>query len=209
LTESSTPDRLATGELNERLRPGRILRQPGWLVNDLAPMRAELRRPVTFVRGVALWARVRQHGFTMLACRRARTLFRLAAEAERRAVPGALVDCGVWNGGSTAIMAAAAPPRRRAAAPPREAWAFDSFQGLPAPGPRDGARATPWEASCVGREENVVEAFRRFARQEQLRVVKGWFEDTLPTHANAISQIDSYRQSSDTRTEAYQSPSTT
>jgi hypothetical protein len=73
-------ERLATGELNEPLALRRILRQPRWFLDDLAPTPAELRHPLTFARGVALWSSVRQQGFTMIGCRRGRTLFRLAAE---------------------------------------------------------------------------------------------------------------------------------
>lgn len=117
----------------------------------------------------------------MLGCRRARTLYRLAAAAERGGIPGALVDCGAWNGGSTAILAAGAPSRT--------AWAFDSFEGLPAPSDRDGADAAAWEGSCLGREQHVHEAFRRFADPEQLRIVKGWFDESLPANARAVGPI--------------------
>jgi hypothetical protein len=172
---------LATGELNRRLAFQRVLRQPRWLVSDLAPTSAELGHPRTYVRGVALWYRVRQQGFTMLGCRRARTLYRLAVEVERAGVPGSLVDCGVWNGGSTAMLAAGAPTRA--------AWAFDSFEGLPEPSEHDPEDAAEWEASCLGREENVAEAFRRFAQPNQLHTVKGWFDQTLPEHASRVGPI--------------------
>jgi O-methyltransferase len=174
-------DQLATGDLNAPLRPTRIFLQPSWLMRDLAPMRAELRSPLTFVAGTRLWRRVRQEGYTMLGCRRARTLYRLAAEAERQGIPGALVDCGAWNGGSTAILAAGAPTRT--------AWAFDSFEGLPAPTVQDDDDAASWKGSCLGREEHVREAFRRYADPRQLRIVKGWFQDTLPAHAPEIGPI--------------------
>lgn len=117
----------------------------------------------------------------MVGCRRGRTLFRLAAEVERNNVPGSLVDCGVWNGGSTVLLAAAAPSR--------QAWAFDSFEGLPPAGEVDGDQAPAWESSCVGRIENVEEAFRRFALPRQLHVVKGWFNETLPAHAQSVAPI--------------------
>jgi O-methyltransferase len=181
LASASTIERLASGELNEPLRLRRIVRQPRWLLGDLAPMRAELLRPLIFLRGLSLWLTVRQQGFTMVGCRRGRTLFRLAAEVERMKVPGTLVDCGVWNGGSTALLAAAAPSR--------QVWAFDSFEGLPKPGQEDGDEAPPYEASCLGREENVRAAFRRFARPDQLRIVKGWFDATLPAHAATVAPI--------------------
>ncbi len=179
--DASPAERLATGKLNEPLALRRILRQPRWLIDDLGPTAVEMRRPLVFLRGLALWTRVRQQGFTMIGCRRGRTLFRLAAEVEREHVPGALVDCGVWNGGSTALLAAAAPSRT--------VWAFDSFEGLPEPGVEDGDDALAWGASCLGSEENVREAFRRFARPDQLRIVKGWFEDTLPLHLASVGPI--------------------
>lgn len=181
LARVSTIERLSTGDLNMPLAARRIIQQPRWIIDDLAPTRVELRRPLIFLRGFATWVRVRQQGFTMVGCRRGRTLYRLAAQVQRDAVPGALVDCGVWNGGSTALLAAAAPDRT--------VWAFDSFEGLPEPGELDGDHAAAWTGSCVGREANVIEAFRRFARPEQLRVVKGWFEDTLAANALSIGPI--------------------
>jgi O-methyltransferase len=174
-------DTLATGELRAPLNPLRILCQPQWVVNDLAPMPVELRNPLEYVRGVWLWRRVRQDGYTMLGCRRGRTLHRLAVQVERTGVPGAIVDCGVWNGGSTAMMAAGAPTRT--------AWAFDSFVGLPEPGGEDGEGAEGWAGSCLGREESVRNAFIRYANADQLRIVKGWFEDTLASTADEIGPI--------------------
>jgi Macrocin-O-methyltransferase (TylF) len=67
--------------------------------------------------------------FTMLFPLRGRTLYRLSRHADRDQLPGALVDCGTYNGGSTALLAAGAPKRN--------VWAFDSFEGLPAPSVRD------------------------------------------------------------------------
>jgi hypothetical protein len=177
----SDRDALATGSLRTPLSLTRILRQPRWLVRDLAPMPAELRDPLVYARGVYLWRRVRQDGYTMLGCRRGRTLYRLAVAIERRRIPGAVVDCGACNGGSTAIMAAGAPSRT--------AWAFDSFEGLPDPREIDGQDADGWGGSCLGREENVREAFVRYARPEQLQIVKGWFEDTLASSAEVIGPI--------------------
>lgn len=182
MNATSESDRLATGELNTPLSPLQILKRPRWVLEDLAPMRAELRSPRIYLAGTVLWRRVRQDGYTMLGCRRARTLYRLATEVEHRGIPGALVDCGVWNGGSTVMLAVGAPTRT--------AWAFDSFEGLPAPSERDDdAHAASWEGSCVGREENVRDAFRRYADPRRLRIVKGWFDESLPASAQAVGPI--------------------
>lgn len=170
------------GQVNRPLALRRIVRQPSWLVKDLAPMRIEARRPLEYVRGVMLWARVRQAGFTMLGCRRGRTLYRLAREAVRRSIPGALVDCGVWNGGSTALLSAGAPLRAT--------YAFDSFEGLPAPDERaDGPASSEWVGECLGLEENVREAVRRFGSPECLHIVRGWFKDTFPGAVDTIGAI--------------------
>ena len=48
-------------------------------------------------------------------------------------MPGDLVDCGCFNGGSSVMMATGAPSR--------DVWAFDSFEGLPPAGGRSGAGA--------------------------------------------------------------------
>jgi O-methyltransferase len=73
------------------------------------------------------------------------------------------------------------------AAPGRDAWAFDSFEGLPPPGPQDPERAHEWTGSLVASEAKVREAFRRFAPSTPLHVAKGWFQDSFPV---ALRQID-------------------
>src|SRR3954447_14721993 len=69
-------------------------------------------------RARAHW-QLRQEGYTMLLSSVARNLQEQAERVEGNEVPGALVDCGVWNGGSTMLLSSAAPTR--------EIWAFDSF----------------------------------------------------------------------------------
>jgi O-methyltransferase len=117
----------------------------------------------------------------MTSSRRGRALHRLAATAEADGVPGALVDCGVWNGGSTVLMSAGAPGR--------EVWAFDSFQGLREPGELDGPASLGHVGDCLGSEERLREAFRLYADPARLNVRKGWFEDTLPAAAKEIDSV--------------------
>ena len=170
------------GQVNTPLSLRRILHQPAWLLEDLAPTSVEIRRPLEYVRSVLLWTRVRQRGYTMLGCRRGRTLYRLARDADRRRVPGALVDCGVWNGGSTALLSAGAPAR--------EAYAFDSFEGLPpADAEVDGEHSAGWGGECLGAEENVRDALAQFGSPERLHIVRGWFEDTFPSAVDAVGPI--------------------
>jgi hypothetical protein len=170
------------GQLNRPLSLRGIARRPIWIITGLAPMRREMRRPLQYAQSVLLWWRVRQHGYTMLGCRRGRTLYRLAREADRRGVPGALVDCGAWNGGSTALLSAGAPSRW--------VYAFDSFEGLPPPDEAvDGVESAGWVGECLGTESNVRDALRRFGSPDRLRIVKGWFEDTFHREADSIGPV--------------------
>ena len=53
-------------------------------------------------------------------------------------IPGDFVECGVWRGGASFLMAELL---RQAGASDRRVWLFDSFEGLPPPAAIDGARA--------------------------------------------------------------------
>lgn len=117
--------------------------------------------------------------YTMLSLPRLKALYRLAREIERGGVAGALVECGVYRGGSAAVMAYAG----RHAPAPRPLWLFDSFQGLPRPSPEDGAKAREeYHAGwCQGSAEDVREVFRLLGIPlSRLHVVEGWYQDTFP-----------------------------
>jgi O-methyltransferase len=117
----------------------------------------------------------------MLGPRLGRNLLRLAEDVERRGVPGDLVDCGVWNGGSSLLLASGAPSR--------PVWAFDSFEGMPETSAVDGEVARRWVGKVVGSEERVREGFREYALDNPLHVVKGWLDQTFPEHAERIGSI--------------------
>jgi O-methyltransferase len=150
-------------------------------VHDMAPRIAELRHLGRYRRAAGLWRQLHLGGYTMIGSRRARALHRLAEECEQQAVPGAFVDCGCFNGGSSVMLATGAPGR--------EVWAFDSFQGLPQAGPRDPERARGWTGELVASEDKVREAFERFAEPTQLHVVRGWFHDTLQATAPLVGRV--------------------
>lgn len=139
---------------------------------DLLPRRHELRRPTQYLDGLRAHHRLLREGYTMISSRRGRALTRLARDLDPRGIPGAIVDCGVWNGGSTILLSRAAPQR--------EIWAFDSFEGLPeADLELDGREAKDWTGECLGAEDKLRAGFSRYANPERLHVVKGWFEDTF------------------------------
>ena len=174
--EAAAPRRHSARDVVDRIRA-----RPAWLLHDLPPARDELAHPLDYWKGMRLWYRLRQEGYTMLGCRRGRYLHRLAAEADRDGVPGVLLDCGVWNGGSTVLLSTGAPLRT--------VWAFDSFEGLPEPGELDGEDSTGWAGACLGSEARVREAFETYADPTRLRVVKGWFADTYPGARADVGQV--------------------
>ena len=174
-----TEARLARSSPHTRLRV-----QFAW---ERLPRPSDLADPRGYVQGLRLHRELFHQGHTMLYPLRGRTLHQLARRAEHEGIPGALVDCGTWNGGSTALLAAGDPKRH--------VWAFDSFQGLPAPSERDAGRpigdeeAALYVGECYGSEEMLRAAVTRFVPAERLHVRPGWFEDTLPDAAVDIGPI--------------------
>jgi hypothetical protein len=113
-----------------------------------------------------------------------------------RGVPGAIVECGVAQGGSSAVMALAL----RDAGEPRSLWLFDSFEGLPDPTDEDydrdsgatGAHIRPLpKGSCLGTFEEVQELMSDVVGlpNERFTLVKGWFQETVATAAAGIGPI--------------------
>jgi len=132
--------------------------------------------------------------WTMLSERRLASLHALALRTARESIAGDYVECGVAAGGSSALLAGCAT-RHTPAAPPR-VWCFDTFSGMPAPGPEDtalggvNANDSGWGAgTCSAPEECVVHAAALFGAADRLWVRKGLFQDTLPRAAAEIGAI--------------------
>jgi O-methyltransferase len=120
-------------------------------------------------------------GYTMVSPARLRQLYELVREADARGLPGDLVECGTWNGGSAAVMAAAC--RDDGWLSRRTFWLFDSFEGLPPPGEQDGARERRefYAGWCKGDPRKVREILSRIpVPAPQIKIVPGWFDATLP-----------------------------
>jgi O-methyltransferase len=135
---------------------------------------------------------------TMTTFPRCKTLWQICQGVFQRNVPGALVECGVWRGGSTGLMGLAL----RSHGQTRPVHLFDSFEGLPEPGPRDGAVAKDYSggraegrltpiARCDANQGHV----RSFLLEQlkldsnQVHFHRGWFQDTVPADAKGIGPI--------------------
>lgn len=121
--------------------------------------------------------------------------FDVVADVERRGVDGAIVECGVAEGGTAAMMAMT---NRELGGADREKWFFDSYEGLPEPTAEDyhDGRAGEFirplpKGSCLGTIEQVSELlFDNLGfNRERTHLVKGWFQDTVPAHRDDLDRI--------------------
>jgi O-methyltransferase len=96
-------------------------------------------------------------------------------------IPGCIVECGTWRGGMLAGIAEVLGSERRY-------YLCDSFQGLPLAQEIDGPAARAWQAdtagpwyydNCTASEEDARSAMS-MSRAKDYKIVKGWFEQTLP-----------------------------
>lgn len=126
----------------------------------------------------------------------------LAQDLVNRNIPGAFVECGVAQGGCAALMAQVAA----AEGPTRQCWFFDSYEGLPEPTEKDfesgktGRHIRPLpKGSCLGTIEQVSRLLFEQMRlpRQQIHLVKGWFQDTLPVTRSELGPIALLRADGD------------
>ena len=121
--------------------------------------------------------------YTMLSRKRLSTLYDLAGRCDQERIAGAFVECGVWKGGSAAVLC------KRAGV--RPVWLFDSFQGCPEPTAEDvnwrGRRGAKGEAR--GALQDVLEILRTLRTGDQAKIVIGYFAETVRREADQIGAI--------------------
>lgn len=137
---------------------------------------------------------------TMSSFERLATLWSQVRHLDQTGVPGDLVECGVWKGGSSGMMALA---HMRAGTPTRSIHLFDSFEGLPEPDAAvDGAKAVRYSSNhasgkkesigkCVGPLEDNQQLMGEIIQYPRDHVVyhKGWFENTIPALPKTFGPI--------------------
>ena len=138
--------------------------------------------------------------YSMTGAARLQAVVDAVAYCERREVPGAFVECGVWRGGSVLAMVLKLQSLGGAE---RDLYLYDTFEGMTAPTERDTSQfdrpaAATW-AESVARGERAwdhvfgAEVFDEHSvrallvatgyPEERLHVVKGPVEDTIPGQA--------------------------
>jgi len=110
---------------------------------------------------------------------------------------GDVVECGVWRGGSMMAAALTLLERRDLE---RQLYLYDTFEGMPAPGPEDvnfhgrpaevqlriADRSNPRSVWCHAMLEDVKEGMLATGYDAgRMHFIKGRVEDTLPARAPA------------------------
>jgi Macrocin-O-methyltransferase (TylF) len=116
---------------------------------------------------------------TMCSNARLRGLFHGVRYVIQNRIPGDFVECGCALGGSAALMALTL----RGVGASRDLWLFDTFEGLPAPTSQDPdfEIANLFTGSCLGTIDEVRHLFEELHLSERVQLIKGLFQDTLPT----------------------------
>ena len=149
--------------------------------------------------------------YTMLSPQRLITLYQQAAHCEQNGLPGVFVECGVWKGGSVALMALANLNHGKAR---RHIHLFDAFTQICEPDAAvDGERAlretkqlspgagtsgklTPLSGfydsmggpGTLEGNKDLLE--KRIGYDPKFsHYHKGWFQDTLPKDAPSMGEI--------------------
>jgi O-methyltransferase len=143
-----------------------LVRKPSYQSLKFARLILQVKPRYTMVKNVSL-----------------ENLYRLIQTVNTQCLEGDIVECGVWNGGSAAVMGAACLEDPHYAQT-RTLWLFDSFEGLPAPGTRDGelekkAFFKGWNKGDTNKVRRIIEKVG--FPSEQVKIVPGWFDTTLKT----------------------------
>lgn len=128
----------------------------------------------------AMWP---SRAHTMIGIPRLDNLRHCVEEVIRGGIEGDLIETGVWRGGATIFMRGIL---KAYGVTDRQVWVADSFEGLP----RGDLKRYPKESTYDFHEfkelavslDDVRRNFERYGLlDDQVRFLKGWFRDTLPT----------------------------
>lgn len=133
--------------------------------------------------------------YTMGGSKALENAFDIIRFIEKKKIEGSIVECGVAEGGTSAMMAMTS---KLYSTRVRDKWLFDSFEGLPDPTEEDYIagktgnfiRPLP-KGACLGTIEQVSKLMfdkLKFSRDE-VYLIKGWFQKTIPIEKSKIGKI--------------------
>ena len=118
---------------------------------------------------------------TMVGLKRLDNIQELLEDVIEKGIEGDVIETGVWRGGASIFMRAVLKAHDVA---DKKVWLCDSFEGLPKPEPDKypadtGDNHHTFNFLAVS-QETVAENFEKYGLlDDQVRFVKGFFEDTL------------------------------
>jgi O-methyltransferase len=142
-------------------------------------------------RAAAVW---RVMPYSLVGWKGLEATYDAVTSINRERLPGAMVECGVAQGGCAALMATT--DARQGGK--RRIILCDSYEGLPDPTAEDyedgktGTHASDLvRGSCLGTEGEVAALlFGRFkVDHTRVRLVKGWFQNTLPALSREVGAV--------------------
>ncbi len=139
---------------------------------------------------LAVYEKIRP--YTMLSAARLLALYEGAKSACATGIPGNFVECGVAGGGSSAMMAFVIQKHSRSR---RLLYAFDTYEGLPCPGPEDvisglSAAELGWgEGTCAAPIASLYKIAEELGVRQSIVPVKGLFQDTLPANQVQVGHL--------------------
>jgi O-methyltransferase len=132
--------------------------------------------------------------FTMVPDESLRALAKQLILVVDQQVPGSVVECGAWRGG-TGILAARILTILNDR---RGVFLCDSFEGLPPPAAIDGPAANEWArnhegptyfSNCRAELPNVQAVVANLDLASRITLIPGWFEESLPRRRAEFGQI--------------------
>ena len=134
----------------------------------------------------------RYKSFTMTSIERMYAAFKSVEYIEKEGIEGAVVECGVWKGGSSMIMASNLIKKGSVN---RDFYLYDTFEGMPEPSEKDRdfrgiSGRKDWEKNkrndknlwCYASLEEVRSNMKMTGYPEnRIHYIQGKVEDTIPS----------------------------
>ncbi len=113
--------------------------------------------------------------YTQASKSRQENLVRLCKQIEKLNTTGAIVECGVLDGGTAGLMAITTSKSNR------EIHLFDAWLGLPKTTIEDGEDSKKWVGEVVGSPKRVVALMKELEIDlTRINFHTGWFHETFP-----------------------------
>lgn len=122
--------------------------------------------------------------YTQASTARQKNLARLASLVEAESLPGAIVECGVLDGGTAGLMA------HFTAGSGRVLHLFDAWRGLPHATAEDGPEGKKWERQVVGSPRRVAQLMDRLGIDPaRVHYHVGWFHESFPSARSEVGPV--------------------